>query len=104
MEPILISFSICVIGVIGAVTLFSVAMRAGGEEDHTLSSERPIGIPDPFFLEGALQDDLRATLPSDAIVRQLERHFRMEEQAATSFLEGPSAEALHAPSPSPLRD
>ena len=104
MEPILISFAICVIGVVATVFLFSVAMRGRKEEEEP----RPSGsLPSPdgnFFLEEAPDQGAHADPPVDATLLQLERHFRLEQQAATSFLEGPSVESLHAPSSSPLRD
>jgi len=103
MEPILISFSICVLGVMAAVFLFSVAMRGRGEEEGPRPSG---GLPSPagnFFLEEVPEQGAHADLPSDALLLQLERHFRLEQQAAAAFLEGPSVESLHAPSSSPLR-
>jgi len=104
MEAILIIFSICVIGVIATVLLFSVAMRSRGEEEGPQASE---GLSSPtgrFFLEEIRDPGPRGSIPADALLLQLERHFRLEEQAAVSFLEGPSVESLHAPSFSPLWD
>ena len=104
MEAILITFSICVIGVMATVLLFSVAMRSRGEEEEPQASE---GLPSPtgrFFLEETPGFRAHVSIPADALLLQLERHFRLEEQAAVSFLEGPSLESLHAPSFSPLWD
>ena len=104
MEAILITFSICVIGVIATISLFSVAMRSQGEEEEPQASE---GLPSPtgrFFLEEIPNPGAHGGIPSDALLLQLERHFRLEEQAAVTFLEGPSLESLHAPSSSPLWD
>jgi hypothetical protein len=104
MEPILISFSICVIGVIGAVTLFSVAMRDRGEPSLPEHPDSGMTSETPFFLEEGDDARLRAAFSPESILAQLERHFRLEEAAARSYLDGPSSEALHAPSPSPLWD
>jgi hypothetical protein len=102
MEPILISFSICVVGVIGAVSLFSLAMRDGGDQPgrvNVIATGKPAGS---FFLEEPQDPGLHANMSIEALMLQFERHFRMEEQAAAAFLEGPTPEALHAPSLSPL--
>jgi hypothetical protein len=104
MEAILITFSICVFGVMATIFLFSVAMRSRGEEEGPQASE---GLPSPtgrFFLEGIPNPGAHGSIPTDTLMLQLERHFRLEEQAAVSFLEGPSVESLHAPSFSPLWD
>ena len=104
MEPILISFSICLLGVMVAVFLFSVAMRGKAVEDEAQSGERPPSPHRGFFLEEDPDSPPTAGLPSESILLQLERHFRMEESAATSYLEGPTIESLHAPSFTPLWD
>jgi hypothetical protein len=104
MEPILISFSICVVGVMGAVSLFSLAMRGGGDQPDSgdaIASTKPAGS---FFLEEPREAGMHTDIPTDGLVLQLERHFRMEEQAAAAFLEGPTPDALHAPSFSPFWD
>ena len=102
MEPILISFSICVLGVMAAVLLFSVAMRSRGEDEGIKPRNHLPSFPGGFFLEDISHREARVTPASEALILELERHFRSEERAAVSFLEGPSIETLHAPSPSPL--
>ncbi len=104
METILISFSIVVVGVIGAVLLFSVAMREGGEEPAPRPPDRLPAPEGKFFLRGDSDPGVRGTLASETILLQLERHFRMEEEAAAGFLANPDVQALHAPSSSPLWD
>lgn len=104
MEPILISFSIVVVGVIGAVLLFSVAMRDRGDESEHRPQERFPAPEGKFFLEEASNPGARTSIPSEALLLQLERHFRLEERAAAGYLENPNPQALHAPSFSPLWD
>jgi hypothetical protein len=102
METVLISFSICVLGVVGAVSLFSVAMRSRGEEDE---AQTPGPVTDPssgFFLGLPAEPEAPPHLSSGSLQRQLERHFRLEERAAASFLEHPTSSSLHATSSSPL--
>ena len=102
MEPILISFSICVLGVMAAVSLFSIAMRSRGEDEGIKPRDHLPALPGGFFLEDTTDPAARATPRPDILMLQLERHFRSEERAAVSFLEGPSIETLHAPSLSSL--
>ena len=104
MEPILISFSIVVVGVMGAVLLFSVAMRGRGEEETPQAGERFHSPEGNFFLTEAAIPEGRGALASETILLQLERHFRLEEEAAAGFLDNPNVQALHAPSLSPLWD
>ena len=104
MEPILISFSIVVVGVMGAVLLFSVAMRDREEEATPEPGERFHSPEGNFFLTEAPTLEGRGTLASETILLQLERHFRLEEKAAAEFLNNPNVQALHAPSFSPLWD
>jgi hypothetical protein len=99
MEALLIGFSICVLGLTAALILFSVAMRGRKDEKGLHPLMGPSFATGGFFLENAAGPDAQ---PSDVLLLQLERHFRLEEKAATEFLEGPSVESLHAPSFSPL--
>jgi len=102
METILISFSICILGVFAAVLLFSVAMRGPGEKGADPTQARPPLHAERFFLTDSLDQGSPADNTSDALLLQLDRHFRLEERAAALFLEGPSTATLHAPSASPL--
>ena len=104
MEPILISFSIVVVGVMGAVLLFSVAMRDRGEQAPPQPGERFHSPEGEFFLTEASNPEGGGALASETILLQLERHFRLEEAAAAGFLDNPNVQALHAPSFSPLWD
>ena len=104
MQPLLISFSICLLGVMAAVFLFSFAMREKEEERTSGVSAHPSSGSGAFFLRETPTQDGQAYLHLDTLLMELERHFRMEEQAATLFLEGPSPDSLHAPSPSPFWD
>jgi len=104
MEPILISFSICVVGVIGAVALFSVAMRTREEPPAQRHDGGGTGPAGPFFLDPAADPLGQEPHSWETVLIQLERHFRMEEAAARSYLAGPTSETLHAPSTSPLWD
>ena len=104
MEPILISFSICVLGVMAAVALFSVAMRGREEENGSPAPGKVPSPPGNFFLEEATDPGSHPAFPADALVLQLENHFKLEQEAAFAFLKGPSVDSLHARSSSPFRN
>ena len=101
MEPILITFTICLVGVIGAAALFSVAMRGHGREDQGSGPSLVEPPTHAFFMDGAADSGMKNMVPGDTLLLDLERHFRMEERVAEAFLAGPSPETLHAPSHSP---
>ena len=101
MDVLLISFSLCLLGVMVTVLLFSIAMRPDEEEEP--NTPRKNSAPsEGFFLDGATGSHPQPEAPSNSILLDLERHVRIEQEAAKTFLEGPSPESLHAPSDSPL--
>lgn len=103
MQPILISFSVILIGVVAAVLLFSVAMRGRGEVEGSRAPTRAPVSSGHFFLDEVAGSVGALDVPSDALRIQLERHVRLEREAAESFLLSPSAASLQAPSASALR-
>jgi len=100
MDAILISFVICVLGVMVTVLIFSLAMRP--EEEDEQVATRSSHSAEAFFMEevgGATEATGTAT---NAILLDLERHLRLEQEAAAAFLEGPTPDSLHAPADSPF--
>lgn len=104
MQTLLISFSICFLGVVGAVILFSVAMRGEREEPGLRQPDQLPSGTGGFFLNDSRNRESHSDPLTDTLLLQLERHFRLEEQAASAFLQNPAIESLHAPSSSPLWD
>ncbi|MBT8396583.1 MAG: hypothetical protein HKO65_19590 [Gemmatimonadetes bacterium] len=103
MDVILISFAICILGVMVTVLLFAVAMRPDEQEDESTSRREPQKPYGRFFLEESPESNSDPQAPNNAILLDLERHVRTEHEAAEAFLRGPSADLLHAPSDSPLQ-
>lgn len=105
MYGVLIGFVICLLGVIFTGLLFAIAMRHS--EDEPEESPGP-AVPDGEFFLSGLPDGPPLTPPAAArrgtktLLSQLERHVRVEQAAASEFLQGPSPETLHAPSKSPF--
>ena len=87
-----------------AVVVMSAIVRGTSARDEARSETRPeltqvLGTP-RFFGGDLAGPPARPQLPVDAVVAQLERHFRLEQAAAESFLEVPAPETLHAPTAS----
>lgn len=61
----------------------------------------PVLTPARFFAD---EPDYHAVprVPVEALLLQLERHIRLEQAAAQSFLECPTAQSLHSRTTSPL--
>lgn len=106
MDAILISFAICVLGVMVTVLIFAVAMRPQDDEAVENPRPRPDLPSEQFFLDDSERSDSRgqaeAGAPTNELLLDLERHVRTEHEAAQAFLRGPTPDSLHAPSDSPL--
>jgi len=101
MDVLLISFSLCLLGVMVTVLLFSLAMRPHDEEEPTVQ-RKPTVPSEGFFLEGADEPHTQREAPSNSLLLELEHHVRSEHKAAETFIQGPNPDSLHAPSDSPL--
>ena len=104
MDLVLIGFAIAVLGVVGALVVFSVAMR-GREEEETrpLPDFGPFPAAETFFFPSPQPAaKVFPNLTPEEVLSRLERHFLSEESAVISFLDGPSVESLHSPSASPF--
>ncbi len=69
--------------------------------------ERLAAVPERFFVHDAPpapapRAAVAAKVPLDALLLQIERHIRLEQAAAESFLFAPSRESLHGRTLSPL--
>ena len=102
MDLLLISFAICVLGVMVTALLFAVAMRPESEEDEPTPRVRLQSPAEQFFMEEKADSTADPQVPTNALLLDLERHVRSEHAAAEAFLRGPTADSLHAPTDSPL--
>jgi hypothetical protein len=60
-------------------------------------------MPAPrFFVNDRLGSGLSPRIPREVLLNQIQSHVRLEVAAAETFLDGPTVEALHARSASPL--
>lgn len=101
MDAILISFAICVLGVMVTVLIFGLAMRPEAEEEVGTADDLSPSKEQFFMSDGGVAPGEGSTA-TNAVLLDLERHVRTEQQAAEAFLRGPSTDSLHAPSDSPF--
>ena len=99
MQPLLISLAFCILGVVVTFLLFGAAM--GNRDEEAQPRKARERRPDGFFMDEASDPDSALDRPVNAVLLELEHRIRTEQQAAESFVRGPSAESLHAPSEPP---
>jgi hypothetical protein len=69
--------------------------------------ERLAAVPERFFVRDVAPEPVVAPrpipkVPVEVFLAQIERHIRLEQAAAESFLSAPSPESLHGRTVSPL--
>ncbi|MEW5984766.1 MAG: hypothetical protein AB1806_20625 [Acidobacteriota bacterium] len=97
------------------LALSALAFGAATRDEHakqeavlaTTVDERLAAVPERFFVSDAAPKPAKAhgpvtRVPIDVLLLQIERHIRLEQAAAESFLYAPSRESLHGRTLSPL--
>jgi hypothetical protein len=91
-----------------------VAFGAATREEQDVQVARPIARPgihlslaQPRFFSDAADASLAASagpqqVPLEVLLLQIDRHVRLEQAAAESFLEAPTTASLHSRTTSPL--
>jgi hypothetical protein len=91
-----------------------VAFGAATREEQDVQVARPVARPamhlsltQPRFFADAAEASLAASagpqqVPLEVLLLQIDRHVRLEQAAAESFLEAPTAASLHSRTTSPL--
>ncbi len=107
MEMFLMVVTVSVLGLIVCVGMFAAAMR----DDRAVADVRPEQAvplaPPRFFIEERSPALTPAPapfqrVPIEVLLLQIERHVRLEQAAAESFLDSPTAKSLHSRTTSPL--
>ncbi len=80
--------------------LFATATRAD-EQHETLIDPSLALTPPRFFVDDRAPLGARS-VPIEALLLQIERHVRLEQAAAESFLDAPTVTSLHCRTTSPL--
>lgn len=101
------ALALSLLGVAVSSALFAAATRdvrgASGDAPNLVEA-----LPAPQFFGDAAPLHQRAprpapqSVPIEVLLLQLERHIRLEQAAAESFLQRPTADSLHSPTMSPL--
>ena len=93
--------TVSLLGIVVSVGLFAAAMH--GEERSTAAPREqglPLAPPRFFLQERPAASAPR--VPIEVLLLQIERHVRLEQAAAESFLDAPTAKSLHSRTTSPL--
>ncbi len=100
MEMFLMVATISLLGLVITVGLFAAAMRGDDRADVRLDQALPLSPPQFFLQERPSAAAPR--VPIEVLLLQIERHVRLEQAAAESFLDSPTAKSLHSRTTSPL--
>ncbi|HSC26873.1 MAG TPA: hypothetical protein VLD67_06340 [Vicinamibacterales bacterium] len=108
MEMFLMVLCLSLLGVAVSALAFGAATRDVRDGDR--SKARPQPRPSPslpvvapqFFADTPAVGATRSGVPIELLLLQLERHVRLEQAAAESFLMAPTLESLHSRTSSPL--
>ena len=90
-----------------------VAFGAGSQDEQDVRVARTVARPSmnvPLTQSGFFADAARTPLaasaqphvPLEVLLSQIERHVRLEQAAAESFLDAPTSASLHSRTTSPL--
>jgi hypothetical protein len=103
MEMFLSVMFTAAIGVAVAAVLFRAATR-GVSPPAPVQDESLMHLPPRFFIDdrARARTGLPAVLPIEVLRLQIERHVRLEQAAAETFRDYPTAEALQTLTTSPL--
>lgn len=105
MEMFLMALCLSLLGVAATAIAFAAATR---EEHRAVDAAPALKVLTPpaparFFVE---EMDVHAVaprrVPIEALLLQIERHIRLEQAAAESFLDCPTSQSLHTRTASPL--
>ena len=103
MEMFLMGLALSLLGVAVSTVLFQAATRDVRELESALRPEPRVTADVPrFFVHRAPQVSRPVQVPIEVLLLQIERHVRLEQAAAESFLDLPTAASLHSRTTSPL--
>jgi hypothetical protein len=102
MEMFLMALCMSLLGVAAAAIAFGAATRDEPGLPETTAKPVPAPAPTRFFVNGLDAPVPQPRVPIEALLLQIERHIRLEQAAAESFLDCPTAQSLHSRTSSPL--
>ena len=106
MEMFLMALCMSVFGLAVSAIAFSAATNGAppaepGKRKLQPTARQPLDEP-RFFAVEAPRPAAPPRVPIEVLLLQLERHVRLEQAVAESFLHAPSKQALHSRTTSPL--
>ena len=104
MEMFLMALCLSLLGVVVSAVLFAATVNDGRQEEPARVDTRLVAEAPRFFTEApaTLAARTPVQVPIEVLLLQIERHVRLEQAAAESFHESPTAESLHMQTLSPL--
>lgn len=92
MEMFLMAAALSLLGVAVSAGLFAAATRRETPEQPAVPA------PSPFVVRPRFFDDAQIgrQIPVEALLLEIERHVRLEQAAAESFLHAPTVETLNS--------
>ena len=90
------------------VALMCIAFAAATRDERPLIEEKPAKVltaqiaPPQFFVDNAVVPMPQPRVPLEVLLLQIERHIRLEQAAAESFIAYPTSASLHSRTTSPL--
>lgn len=103
MEMFLMGLALSLLGVAVSAIAFGAAVRGEPGNSHERAQTRPaVVLPVPQFFADGHVAPAQPRVPVEVLLLQLERHVRLEQAAAESFLLSPTVESLHTRTSSPL--
>jgi hypothetical protein len=104
MEMLLMGVCVAVFGVAIACAAFGAAVRPEDAVPEVRSQPGRPALPTRFFVNDIVvpANGGHVSVPIEALLLQLERHVRLEQAAAESFLAEPTSALLHSKTISPF--
>jgi hypothetical protein len=105
MEMFLMVLCVSLLGLALSAAAFGAATRdVDGAAANQVPLEPRLELAPPQFFVAGVPDRmaLAPRVPIEVLLAQIERHVRMEQAAAESFIGFPSVESLHQRTASPL--
>jgi hypothetical protein len=93
MEMFLMAAALSLLGVAVSAVLFAAATRQPAPEELALPADLPVLVPPRFFSE---ETATHPRIPIEALLLEIDRHVRLEQAAAESFLHSPTVESLNS--------
>ncbi len=104
MEMFLMALCMSLLGVAVTAIAFGAATREETSNLEAVPEAKPVPTlaPARFFVDEMPVSASQPRVPIEALLLQIERHIRLEQAAAESFLDCPTAQSLHSRTSSPL--